>query len=190
GENSASGYAVGLDMKINGEFVKGVDSWASLSIMRTQEDLEDDDYYNSDGELVEQGYVPRPSDQLVTFGLFFQDYIPNHPSWKAHLSLMYGSGLPFGPPQHKHLRTAFRMPDYRRVDLGFSKEIISDLNKLGENNPLKMFKSLWLGLEVFNLLDIQNTISYLWITDITERQLAVPNYLTSRRLNVKMILKF
>ncbi|MBU0765414.1 MAG: TonB-dependent receptor, partial [Bacteroidetes bacterium] len=188
-ENNAHGFATGIDMKINGEFVKGVDSWASLSVMRTMEDIENDVYTDSLGNPVYPGYVPRPSDQMVNFGLFFQDYIPKHPSYKVHLSLMFGSGLPFGPPKNLRYRTALRMPPYRRVDIGFSKEIVSELAKLSRKNPLRSFKSIWICLEVFNLLDINNTISYLWITDIYGRQLAVPNYLTSRRLNVKLIVK-
>lgn len=190
GENNAHGYAAGIDMKINGEFVKGVDSWASFSLMRTKEDVEGDYYINAEGNKVEIGYVPRPSDQLFNFALFFQDYLPRNPTFKVHLSMMVGSGLPYGPPKSWQNRTSLRMPPYRRVDVGFSKEIVSEFSKLSNGNPLKHFKNIWIGLEVFNLLDIRNTISYLWITDIYSRQLAVPNYLTSRRLNVKIVAHF
>jgi len=190
GENNAHGYAAGIDMKVNGEFVKGVDSWASLSVMQTEEDIEDDYYYDGNNELVEPGYIPRPTDQRVNFGLFFQDYIPNNPSYKMHLSLLFGSRLPFGPPNTERYKHIFRMSPYRRVDLGFSKVLKSESKVLPESNPFRHFKSLWLSLEFFNLLDIKNTISYTWITDVTNMQYAVPNYLTSRRINLKLIAKF
>jgi hypothetical protein len=190
-DNSAVGYVAGMDMKINGEFVRGVDSWASLGVMRAMEDVEGDDYFrSSDSTTVHQGYIPRPSDQLVNFSLFFQDYIPNHPSYKVHLTLFYATGLPYGPPKSLIHRTALRMSPYRRVDIGFSKEIVSELEKTSMKNPFSYCKSIWIGLEVFNLLDINNTISYQWVTDIYGRQISVPNYLTSRRLNLRIVMKF
>ncbi len=188
--NNAQGYAAGIDMNINGEFVKGVDSWASLSIMQTKEDIEDDFYFDADSMKIEPGYIPRPTDHLVNFGLFFQDYLPNNPSYKMHLCLLFGSRLPFGPPNSERYQDTLRMPPYRRVDIGFSKVLKSESKSLPEHNPFRFFNSIWITLEVFNLLGINNTISYRWITDIRSHQYAVPNYLTSRRLNIKLIAKF
>ena len=194
GENMARGYATGLDMKINGAFVPGAQSWASLSIMQTRADIRGDSYVNDQGRELHPGYYPRPTDQLVNFSLFFQDYIPNHPSYKMQLSLHYGSRLPFSPPNTRYHDQIYRMPPYRRVDLGFSKLIRGNQNDYSGKHPLHYIESLWLGLEVFNLLDIKNTISYQWIKTVGNQQgqsgqYAVPNYLTSRRLNVKLLLK-
>lgn len=208
GDNNAHGYSLGIDMKINGEFVPGVDSWASLSIMQTEEDIEGDyyyEYYNADGEQInpsfsydsiaqtvriEPGYIPRPSDQTVNFGLFFQDYLPKNPSYKMQLSLLFGSRLPFGPPSSERYTHTNRMPAYRRVDIGFSKVLKSEDKELSPKNPFRHFKNIWLTAEVFNLLGIKNTISYLWLDDIYGRQYAVPNYLSARRLNIKLTAKF
>jgi hypothetical protein len=208
-KNNANAYATGIDMKVNGEFVKGVESWASLSVMQTQEDLIDDfyyEYYNNEGERIiagfttndtpvdsvrkEPGYVPRPTDQRVNFSLSFQDYLPRNPSYKVHVTLYFATGLPFGPPSHERYQDTLRLPSYRRVDIGFSKSLLSEKKKLSENHPLRHFKSIWLNVEVFNLLQINNTISHLWITDVTGRQYAVPNFLTSRRVNVKLQFNF
>jgi len=179
GENNSHGYAAGIDTKIFGEFVPGIDSWASLSIMKTQEDI--------DGDTV--GYIARPTDQRVNVGLYFQDYLPNNRSYQAHLSLLFGTGLPYGPPGSQEFKSFWRIPPYRRVDLGFSKVLV-DKNNPSKQPFLKQFESIWLGLEVFNLLDINNTISHIWIRDISNRQFAIPNYLTGRRLNIRLQAKF
>lgn len=194
GMNNAVGYATGIDLKINGEFVEGVESWASLSVMQTREDILDDRQTLVDSlgnvSVVNPGYIPRPTDQLVNFGLFFQDYLPMNPSYKMQLSLLFGSGLPFGPPKSERYMHTFRMPPYRRVDIGFSKVIINENKENNRKGPARFIKSLWTGLEVYNLLDTKNTVSYQWVTDIRDRQYAVPNYLTSRRLNIRLIAKF
>jgi len=192
-KNNAKGYATGIDFKVNGEFVPGVESWASLSVMKTMENLSDDFYYKNENNTplkIEPGYIPRPTDQLVNFGLFFQDYLPRNPSYKMQLSLLFGSGLPFGPPKSERYQATFRMPPYRRVDIGFSKLLKSEEHDLPKGNPFRHFKSIWVALEIFNLLDINNTISYQWVTDVRDHQYAVPNYLSSRRLNLKLIAKF
>jgi len=208
--NNANAYATGVDFKVNGEFVKGVESWFSMSVMKSEEDLTDDFYYeyiNSDGvtivpgytannvavdsNRVEPGFIPRPSDQRVNFGLFFQDYIPKLPSFKMHLALYYGTGLPFGPTNtHDRYKATYRLPDYRRVDLGFSYLLKSDKKEVKGRNPLKYFKNIWLSVEVFNLLEINNVISYTWVQDVTKRFYAVPNYLTSRQINGKIHIDF
>ncbi len=206
---NSDGYAAGIDLKINGEFVEGVESWASLSVMQTQEDIKGDFYYenyNVGGELIipgftednvitsseriEPGYIPRPTDPRFNFSLFFQDYLPNNPSYKMHLRLVYGSRLPFGPPDSEKYKDILRIPSYRRVDIGFSKELIGNNSDFNSNSPFRFFKSLWITAEVLNLLQINNTVSYLWIKDIHSRQYAIPNYLTERQLNFKLIAKF
>ena len=207
--NNSKGYGAGIDLKLNGEFVKGIDSWASLSIMQTRENLTDDVYYvrfNAEGDTIipgytfdamavdsnriEPGFIPRPTDQRVNFGLYFRDYLPKIPSVQMTLSLLFGSGLPFGPPSYDRYRDTLRIPPYRRVDIGFSKQLLSEDRVKKESNPFRHFKEAFVSLEVFNLLDINNTISYQWIRDISSREYAIPNFLTSRRVNVRLVMRF
>jgi hypothetical protein len=187
GENEAKGYAAGIDFKINGELVPGEESWVTLSLMKTEENLYDDAWINPE-QSGEPGYIPRPSDQRVNFSMFFQDHLPKYPDFKAHLSFLYGSGLPFGPPRSERYLATNRMPAYRRVDMGFSYDLLRSSSSQKRN--ILDLKNLWLGLEIFNLPNINNTISYYWVSDIFNRQYAVPNYLTSRRINVKLSAKF
>jgi hypothetical protein len=207
--NNANAYAVGTDFKINGEFVKGVESWFSMSLMKTQEDLVDDSYMtylNSDGDTIISGFttnntpvdsfetfpgwIPRPTDQRVNFALYFQDYLPGLPSLKMHIALYYATGLPFGPTgTTDRYKATFRLPAYRRVDLGFSYLIKSE-DKESKMKLMEGFKNIWVSAEVFNLLQINNVISYQWVKDVTGRNYAVPNYLTSRQINVKFHLEF
>ncbi len=206
---TANGYAAGIDFRLNGEFVKGVDSWASLSILKTAEDVVGDYYYNyydendsligtginnnpaaADSIKVEPGYIPRPSDRRVTFTIFFQDYIPNYPTWKVHLKLIYGTGLPFGAPGTPRYLQTLRMPDYRRVDLGFSKQIAGDNTRYSRQHPNSFVKSFWVSLDIFNLFGVYNTVSYIWVKDIYNRQNAIPNYLTPRLFNLKVSMEF
>ncbi|MBP6335427.1 MAG: TonB-dependent receptor [Bacteroidia bacterium] len=190
---ASSGYARGIDFRLFGDFVPGVESWASLSFLQTEEDLEGDFYYTEDSVRVEPGYIPRPADQHVTFGMFFQDYLPKFPTYKMQLSLLFGSALPFGPPGDERYTDVLRTPTYRRVDLGFSKELIGeDIPRKSKKNKLTgNLKSLWIGLEVFNLLQVSNVASYTWITDVSNaQQYAVPNYLTGRQLNLRVNAKF
>ena len=189
-ENNSNGYATGIDLKINGEFVPGVESWASISVMQTMEDIEDDFYIDSESaETIYPGFIPRPTDQRVNFSMFFQDYIPNNPNYKMHLSMIYGTGLPFGPPKSNKYQDILIMPDYRRVDIGFSAVIKAE-DKKSKIKFLNKLNSMWVSAEVFNLLDIDNTVSYLWVSDVSGRQYAVPNYLTPRQLNFKLIVSF
>lgn len=185
-ENNAVGYALGADFRINGEFVPGIESWASMSVMTIQEDILDDFFIDENGQRQEPGYIPRPTDQRVTFNIFFQDYLPNDPTLKVNLNLVYGSGLPFGAPQSERYQQTARIPAYRRVDIGFTKILVS-ADKQYENGFFSPFKNLWVGVEVFNLLGIRNTVSYLWVQDVQGRPYAVPNYLTNRLLNVKIV---
>lgn len=209
-KNDATGYATGLDFRVNGEFVSGVESWASLSFLKTEENLKDDYYYtyhNKSGEVIIPGYtydqvavdsvkhspgnIPRPSDQRVTFSIFFQDYLPKFPSFRVHLNLIFGTGLPYGPPGPDRYKDILRGPSYRRVDIGFSKMIIDEDAENKSRLPVvKKLRSLSVSLEVFNLLQVSNTVSYTWITDVTGRQYGIPNYLTSRIINLKLQAKF
>ncbi len=107
-----------------------------------------------------------------------------------HLNLVFGSSLPFGPPKSEKYQHVLRIPPYRRVDIGFSKEIVGETTRKRTKGPLKHFKSMWLSLEIFNLLQINNTVSYIWVTDVTNRKYAVPNYLTPRQLNAKLVMRF
>lgn len=192
-EQKAVGYAKGIDMKVNGEFVSGLQSWASLSIMSTQEDIFNDDHYiiNKDGDLrwIEQGYIPRPTDQRFNFSIFFQDYLPGNPTWRMQLAGFYGSRLPTGPPNSQRYQDVFRMPAYRRIDLGFSKILIGASNRRN-HGFFQHINDMWVSLEVFNLLNINNTISYYWVSSIEGDQFGVPNYLTGRKINVKLTVKF
>ncbi len=190
-ENSANGYAGGLDLRVNGEFVKGTESWASLSIMQTQEKIPGAIIYDGAGNrITDPGYVPRPTDQRVTASIMFQDYLPKFPTFRMYLNLVYGSGLPFGPPDHNRYGDTLRIPSYRRVDIGFMKVLVDENDKKAKTGWKKRFKSAMLGVEVFNLLGVNNTISYIWLEDIEARRWAVPNYLTGRRLNIKVMMKF
>ncbi len=189
-ENISSGYATGLDLKVNGEFVPGVESWASLSLMKTAEKIEGAFYTDAEGNQTPAGYIPRPTDQRLNFSLFFQDFLPRNPSYKVQVGFIFGTGLPFGPPTYERQRDTLRMPAYRRVDIGFSKQLISETSNFSVRNPLRHFNNMWISAEVFNLLEMNNTISYLWIRDVENRLFAVPNYLTSRLINVKLVARF
>ena len=208
GVNDAKGYAAGIDFKLNGEFVKGLESWASLSFMRTEENLLNDSYktyYNAEGQAINSyipdqvpvdstttypGYIPRPNDRRVFFSMLFQDEMPNFPSYKVHLSFVYGTGLPFGPPNHKRYQDVLRMPSYRRVDIGFSRDLIGGEAGHPKSHFFGQLKRAWVSVEVFNLLDISNTVSYLWVADNQGNKYSVPNYLTSRRINLKLSVSF
>ncbi|TSA27449.1 MAG: TonB-dependent receptor, partial [Bacteroidetes bacterium] len=178
GTNNAHGYATGIDFRVNGEFVKGAESWASLSIMKTE-------------EFFEGAWIPRPTDQRVNLSIFFQDYIPKFPTWKVAITLYYGTGLPVGPPDSPRKDHTLRIPPYKRVDIGISKQLIGEYTHFkNPKNILRAFRSMWISLEIFNLLQLSNTISYLWVTDITNRQYAIPNYMTPRTFNLKLIATF
>jgi hypothetical protein len=178
-ENQARGFATGIDMRINGEFVKGTESWASLSVFRVMEDIEGDG----------AGFIPRPTDTRFNFAIFFQDYLPGDPSFRVSLNLYVTGGFPFGAPQTPRKEQIFRAPPYRRVDIGFIK-VLKDEGVEKNWKFLNNFRSLWIGLEVFNLLQSRNTVSYLWVRDVSSaRQYAVPNYLTARLINLKLTVK-
>ncbi|MCH8547214.1 MAG: TonB-dependent receptor, partial [Cryomorphaceae bacterium] len=183
-ENDASGYATGVDFRIHGEFVKGVTSWFSLSMMTIREKFDD---------FPELGYLPRPTDQFLNTSIFFQDNFPGDDSWKVSVTAMYGTGQPFQPPRALPSENIFRISHYRRVDLGIIK-VLKEPGKTAKWSFLNKFKGATVGFDVFNLLGIRNTISYLWIREInsgspdasTARQYAVPNFLTNRLINLRL----
>ncbi len=187
--NNAIGYATGVDFRLNGEFVKNIESWASLSILQTRADIIGDSYA-VDGNVVEPGYYDRPTNQLVNFNLFFQDYLPKNPNFKMHLNLVYGSKLPLTAPNSYKGQYDFNLPDYKRVDIGFSAVLKKENQPYKKWNPFQFTQSTWVSMEVFNLLNIDNTISYLWVKDTNGYQFGVPNRLTSRLINLKLHLNF
>lgn len=178
GGNIAKGYAAGIDMKIYGEFVPGTDSWVSIGIMKTEEKING------------SPYVPRPTDQRLNFSMFFSDYFPNTDRWKVTIQGHYAGGLPFGPPHTGREKQVFRMASYRRVDLGISYRMLKNEERHIASGAGKIFKNIWLGLDAFNILDISNVNSYYWVTDITNHQYAVPNYLTGRQINARLLFEF
>ncbi len=175
----ATGYAAGLDFKLFGEFVPGVDSWFSVSLLSTQEDILGDGH----------GFIPKPTDQRLKCSIFFQDYLPTLPKYKVNLNLSYGSGLPFGPNNSRRDQQILRMPSYKRMDIGFSRTI-KDPEFISSNKFFNFFESATISAEIYNLLGIRNTGSYIWITDSSNNKYAVPNYLTSRLLNIKLTAEF
>ena len=196
GENIATGYAKGIDTKINGEFVKGTESWLSLSLLKTEEDI-DGDYFYDDSVKVTPGFYRRPTDQRFSFNLFFQDYLPNNPSYKMSLNMVYGSRLPFASPLSNRYDESVHayLKSYKRVDLGFSKVLKRESEELERFLFLNNFKSVWLGIEVFNLLGIKNEVSLSWIKTLTDRsgqikEFIVGNHLTGRRYNIRFTAKF
>lgn len=173
GNNECSGHAAGIDMKLYGEFVPGTDSWVSLSIMNTNMKL--------NGKS-----IPLPTDQRFAVNLFFTDYFPGTKRWKMSLKLAYADGLPFSAP-HQELETnVFRAPAYKRADIGLNYLVLNNEGKSGS----KALKKIWVGLECLNLLGINNVNSYYWITDVTNQQYAVPNFLTGRQINARVTLDF
>lgn len=197
GKNDAKAYTAGMDFKLYGELVPGADSWINLSLMNAKQDIIGDSYiahtFDKNGNILTNytsypGYVPSPSEQRYTFSMLFQDYLPNNPKYKLQLKFIWSDGLPFGPPNNIEYRTAFRSPAYRRVDIGASRILVNGTDKLMNRNWLKHVKNIWLNVEVFNLLDFQNVNSYYWVTDISNHKLAVPNYLTGRQLNFKVMV--
>ena len=209
-DNSARGYAAGVDLRLHGEFVEDAESWMTLSLLKTEEDIIGDYYYsyqNADGDKVnpyvvgwdevadsarvEPGFIPRPTDQRLNFGMYFQDYFPDNKNFKMHLNFLFGTGFKFGPPDFSRFKDTLSIPPYRRVDLGFSAQLLDGKKeRIKASKYGRHFKSIWASIEFFNLLGISNTISYLWVRDISTRQYAVPNYLTSRRVNLRLIAKF
>ena len=169
GNNECSGHAAGLDMKLYGEFVPGYDSWISLSLMDTNMKLNGKN-------------IPLPTDQRYAVSLYFTDFFPGTERWKMFLKLAYADGLPFSAPHQELERNVYRAPAYKRADIGLNYRLINNEDK----QKRTFFKNVWLGLECLNLFGINNVNSYYWITDVTNQQYAVPNYLTGRQINFRV----
>ena len=178
-DNNAVAYAQGLDVRLNGEFVHGTESWLSFGYLKTEENIDN------------RGYISRPTDQRLKFGILFQDYVPNIPTFKMYLNLVYNTGLPGGSPSYADpYDYQLRLRDYRRADLGFSYVFTDRARAKEEGNWLKKFKDLSLGLEIFNMFNNQNTITNTWVRDVyTKSQYGVPNYLTTRVFSLKLNVK-
>lgn len=179
GDNNAEGYAVGMSMRLNGEFVEGLESWASISLMQTRENIKGDGY----------GWQPRPTDQIFSFKTFLQDYIPKIPWWRMSLSLIVGTGLPVTFPYQTDRSSDFRLPTYFRVDWGNSVQL-SRFKKLANTKFFRVVDDVMIGVDVFNLFNYHNVVSYLWVADYENIYYPVPNYLTARQFNVKVTITF
>lgn len=178
GVNAGNGYAMGIDMKIFGQFVPGSDSWFSFSLMKTNEKLNGVN-------------VPRPTDRRYSLGLFFTDYFPKVPRLKFSLKGLFSDGLPMTAPRQSRDKGYFRAPAYKRVDLGLAYGLVTPADAEKRTSGfLSKFKSIWIGFDVFNLLDISNVSSYYWVTDVNDIQYAVPNYLTRRQFNIRLSVEF
>jgi hypothetical protein len=200
GENSARAYATGLEMRLFGEVVKDAESWISLGIMRTKEDIEGDVYktYNLDSlrkpidsTTVEGGWLRRPTDRLLTVGVFFQDYLSTNKNFKVYLHGIYGSNMPYNIPGSIRYRNALLINPYIRMDIGFSALLLDgDKAARRSHSPFRNFSTIWASLEVFNLIDRPNTISYQLIKDFQNNTFTMPNRLTPRLLNFKIVARW
>jgi hypothetical protein len=209
GENSARAYATGVEARFFGELVPDAESWVSIGFMKTMEDIQNDFYRvyrNAAGEVitagsadkvpkdsstVDVGYVRRPTDRMITFGMFFQDYLSTNKNIRVYLNTLYGSNLPYNIPGSVKYRNALVIEPYIRVDLGLSA-LLLDPEKANRrsHSPFRTFKSIWGSLEIFNLIDRPNTISYLLIKDFANNVFTMPNRLTPRLVNLKLVAKW
>ena len=178
-EQEAVGYAVGTSLRINGDFVPGLESWASISLLKTQEDIIGDNL----------GWLARPTDQRFSFKIFLQDYMPTIPWWRMSLSLFYGTTTPTTFPYQRDRSVEHRLPAYFRVDWGNTVQL-TRFERIRNSRWGKLFDDISVGIEVFNLFNYRNVVSYLWVADYTNYYHAVPNYLTARQVNLKLNLTF
>lgn len=208
GNNNAKAFATGIETRLFGELVRDAESWISIGIMNTKEKIDGlsfTNYYNAAGELInsgtvdktvadsalqEVGWVRRPTDRLLTFGMFFQDYLSSNKNFKVYLNSLYGSNMPYNLPNSNRFRNALTIPSYLRVDIGFSA-LLLDAEKIKRSySPFKNFKNIWATLEVFNLINKSNTISYTTIRDFSNNTFVMPNRLTPRLLNFKIVAEW
>jgi hypothetical protein len=200
GNNDAKAYAAGFETRLFGELVKDAESWISLGIMRTKENIKND-YYTEytldslnqpvDSAKVPGGWFRRPTDRLITFGMFFQDYLSTNKNFKVYLNMIYGSNLPYNIPGSVKYRNALIIDPYIRVDIGFSVLLLdADRSDRRSHSPFRNFENIWASLEVFNLIDRANTISYMLIKDFANNVFAVPNRLTPRLVNFKIVARW
>ncbi len=177
--NNAKAYAYGLDLRLNGEFVPGTESWFSFGYLKTEE------------AIGGREFIARPMDQRLKFGVLFQDYIPQLPNMKMYLNLVYNTGVPGGSPSYADVYSyQNRLPDYKRADIGMSYVLVDAKNR-PKNGWKKRFKELAFGIEIFNIFDVQNSITNTWVRDVySKRQYSIPNYLTPRVFNVRLNMRF
>ena len=206
-DNNAIAYAYGIDLNIHGEFVEGIESFFKLGLLSTKEDILDDqykEYYNASGEriifgysedqvvvdsaTIYPGYIPRPTDQMFNFGALVQDQMPGLESFTVQMGMQFGTRLPYGPPDPTRYKDTLRMKSYFRVDLGMSYDFLGK-SKSRHAFWKKNFSQALLSLEIFNLLGINNVLSKQWIQDVSGKYYSIPNYLTQRRFNLKLILR-
>lgn len=208
GANNAKAYATGLDMRLFGELVEGAQSWISIGIMRTKENLDNDFYYqylNAAGEVITPetvdkvvadslqtavGWLRRPSDRLFTLGLYMEDYLATNKNFKLHLNMLYGSNMTYNIPNNSRYRNGLIVDPYMRVDIGFSALLLSEKSARRSHNPFRGFENIWASFEVFNLINRANTISYQLIKDFSNSTYAIPNRLTPRLVNIKLLARF
>jgi len=208
GNNSAIAYATGFDLRLFSELVKDAESWISIGFMKTKEDIKNDYYYqykNAAGEIInansddqiatdsiknEIGFLRRPTDRLITVGLFLQDYLATNKNFKVHINALYGSNMPYNIPNSTKYRNGLIVDPYIRIDVGFSALLLSEKSVRRSHSPFKSVENIWLSLEVFNLINKANTISYQLIKDFANNTYALPNTLTPRMLNLKLVGRF
>ncbi len=195
GDNNVKGYATGLDLRLNGEFVPGAESWINLSLLRTREQIIGVQHTIrevGDTTSTDVSDVPRPTDQLMSFSMFFQDYLPKNPNFKMNMNFTVGTGLPFGILQNNVVaRNTYRYSPYHRIDIGFSYLLWDEQRRAGRGrSPFKFSRKAWMSFEVFNLLQVANAASNTWVKTTQNQYFAVPNYLTSRRINLRLKMNF
>ncbi|RXK62743.1 TonB-dependent receptor [Lacibacter luteus] len=200
GSNSAKAYATGIEARLFGELVKDAESWLSIGLMRTRENLDNDQWYNYkldslnrpiDSTLVQGGWIRRPTDRFLSVGLFYQDYLSTNKNFKFSMSGLYGTNLPYNIPNSVKYRNALTIDPYIRVDFGFSALLLDgEKSKRRSRNPFREFNNIWASLEVFNVIDRPNTISYLLIKDFSNTIFSIPNRLTPRLVNFKIVARW
>jgi hypothetical protein len=208
GTNNAKAYATGVEFRLFGELVKDAESWLSIGLMRTKENLDNDFYYqykNAAGEIITSqtqdrkpvdsiknnvGWLRRPTDRLITMGLYLEDYLPTNKNFKVHLNMIYGSNMSYNIPNSVKYRNALIISPYIRVDMGFSVLLLGEKSKRRSHNPFRDFDNIWASFEVFNLIDRPNTISYQLIKDFANNTYSIPNRLTPRLVNFKIVGRF
>lgn len=209
GENIAKAYAAGIEMRLHGELVQDAESWISFGIMKTAEDISGDHYYrykNAAGEFItaqstdqvvadsvqtDVGWLRRPTDRRITFGMYFSDYLPTNKNFKMYLNLLYGSNMPYNIPNAVRYRNAAVIDPYIRCDIGFSALLMDDdRSKRRSHSPFRNFSTIWASLEVFNIIDRANTISYLFVKDFSNTVYLMPNRLTPRLVNFKIVARW
>lgn len=208
GENNARAYAAGIETRVFTELVKDAESWLSINVSRTMENLKNDHYYiytNAAGEIItantedqvvadstrhDIGWIRRPSDRLITVGLFLQDYLSTNKNFKVHLNMIYGSNMTYSIPDNPRFRNALILDPYFRIDVGFSTLLLSERFARRAHSPFRSFENIWASLELFNVIDRANVISYQLVKDFANNTFSIPNRLTPRLINFKLLARF